>query len=512
MIKKEDTFKKRYLSKLLTNFIALLIGVVTQALIPRGLGPKAYGDFNFLSNFFTQVIGFFDMGTSTGFYTKLSQRQEEFGLVSFYLRFSLIIILILFILPSAAQLTDTTGLLWPDQHQLFIYLASLWAVLIWASQLLHKLTDAYGITVAAEFAKITQNFLGLGIISVLFLTQQLNLLSFFIYHYVILFILCGLFVWLLHKKGFSLFRNWHLTGQQVKAYFREFYDYSHPLLLYALVGLVVGIFDRWLLQYFGGSVEQGFFSLSYKVGSLCFLFTSAMTPLLTREFSIAFGDKNISEMARLFRRYIPMLYAIAAYFACFVAVQSAAVTFILGGEKFGQAVLIVMIMAFYPIHQTYGQLSGSVFYATGNTKLYRNIGVFFMLLGIPMTYFLVAPPEKFGIGAGALGLAIKMVVLQILWVNAQLFFNSRFLDLKFNKYVAHQLLCVLIMVCLALSSDLLVKHLLSPSNSIIFNFIISGMLYTLLVGLTTVMLPALFGLQKKDISMLMDAMQKRTTI
>ena len=84
----EDSLKKRYLFKLSTNLIGLVTGVGTYAIIPRGLGPILYGNFSFLTNFFQQIVNFFDMGTSMCFYTKLSQRQKEFGLVSFYLYFS----------------------------------------------------------------------------------------------------------------------------------------------------------------------------------------------------------------------------------------------------------------------------------------------------------------------------------------------------------------------------------------------------------------------------------------
>ena len=83
----EDSFRKRYFFKVLTNLVGLVIGVVTQSLIPRGLGPKAYGDFSFLSSFFFQVVGFLDMSTSMGFYTKLCQRPREYALTSFYIYF-----------------------------------------------------------------------------------------------------------------------------------------------------------------------------------------------------------------------------------------------------------------------------------------------------------------------------------------------------------------------------------------------------------------------------------------
>ena len=208
-------------------------------------------------------------------------------------------------------------------------------------------------------------------------------------------------------------------------------------------------------------------------------------------------------MARLFRRYIPMLYAIAAYFACFIAVQSESVTFILGGEKFNQAALAVTIMAFYPIHQTYGQLSGSVFYATGNTKLYRNIGITTMMLGLPFTYFLLAPSGKMGLDAGATGLALKMVIQQFLGVNVQLFFNARFLSLKFTNYLIHQVVSVGIMIILAFGADYLINHVFLISGNIIINFILSGMLYTFLVGAFSCVLPELLGLHKSDIRKIM---------
>ena len=93
----EDSLKKRYLFRLSTNLIGLSMSLLTQAIIPRGLGPKAYGDFSFLSNFFEQIVNFFDMGTSTGFYTKLSQRQRDTGLIIFYLRFSIFVAIALFL-------------------------------------------------------------------------------------------------------------------------------------------------------------------------------------------------------------------------------------------------------------------------------------------------------------------------------------------------------------------------------------------------------------------------------
>jgi len=102
-----DSLKKRYFAKLSTNFASLAVNIVIQATIPRGLGPRAYGDFNFLSSLFTRIVNALDMGTSACFYTKLSQRQNDLGLVSFYLSFSGIIAIILLIFTGVTHASST---------------------------------------------------------------------------------------------------------------------------------------------------------------------------------------------------------------------------------------------------------------------------------------------------------------------------------------------------------------------------------------------------------------------
>jgi len=476
----------------------MAISLVTACIVPRGLGPKAYGDFQFLSSFFSRVVGFLDTGTSIAFYTKLSQRQSDFGLVAFYFFFMSACSMLLLFFVGGAHLVDISNILWPEQTTLYVFLGAIWGVLNWWLQVLNKVTDAYGVTVSAEKAKIIQRVVGLGVICALFFAGQLGLISYFCWHYFLMLFLACCFVYTLERAGNTFMQSWKLTASQFKGYVKEFYNYSHPLFVYALIGLFVGIMERWMLQYFGGSLQQGYFGLSSRIGSICFLFTSAMSPLIMREFAIAFDRQDVSEMRRLFRRYIPFLYAVAAYFACFIAVQAKTVTYIIGGDKFQLAMTPVMIMAFYPIHQTYGQLSGSVFYATGQTKLYRNIGTVFMLVSLPVAYFFIAPPDKFGLGAGATGLALEMVVLQFVAVNVQLFYNSRFLKLKFHRYVGHQIFVVLWFFLCALAASLC-RSLFEDGLRDVLSFLVDGIIYTFLVIVSTLAQPKLFGLYRKDI-------------
>lgn len=495
-----DSLKKRYIFKLLTNIFGLVIGLATQSIVPRGLGPGAYGDFSFLTNFFQQVFAFLDMGSSTCFYTKLSQRQNDSGLVSFFLRLSGLISLAVLLFVLGAQACSASSRIWPGQKIFYVYLAAFWGILTWfTSFVFNRMADAYGLTVSSEIVRMTQKVLALALILLLFFSNRLNLSSFFFFNYATLVFLSVAIILVLERKGHGI-RSLRLSTGEFGKYAREFYLYSHPLFFLSVIALLGGLLDRWLLQYFCGSVEQGFYGLSYMIGSACFVFTGAMTPLLWREFSIAYEKKDLARMSHLFNRYVPLLYSVAAALACFVAVQSDKVIYIMGGRQYAGAFWPVIIMSFYPIHQTYGQLNSVVCMAAGQTKLYSKIGIIFMVIGIPAGYFLIAPEGKMGLNAGATGLALKMVVMQLLGVNVQLYFNCKFLKLDFARQVWHQVVSILLLLIFSALSMFAVDSIFALHDKVIPSFVLSGILYSsMIIGLFYIR-PGLFGLERRDIS------------
>lgn len=494
-IVKKDSLKKRYFFKLFTNIIGIPISIVTQSIIPRGLGPIQYGNFSFLSNFFLEVVGFLDNGTSFAFYTKLSQRPEEMGLLRFYWKFVKIVILFFLVTVFCLIQTQQCNLIWPKQKTLFIWMGVFYSILLWLTQIMTKIIDAYGQTRQGEMARLVQKIVSLLFILLMFWANKFDLASFFIYQYVILILL--IFMWwnILRSHKIIVHPKYKLSHQQLKKYFQEFYRYSMPLITYTVLGLMVGIGDKWLLQKFGGAVEQGFYGLSYQIGYICFLFTSAMTPLILREFSIVFHENNLIKMKEIFLRYIPMLYAVTVFFSVFIFLQGKNVALIMGGEKYIKAAFTISIMALYPIHQTYGQLSSSVFLACGQTKLYRNIGSF-TILGLFLTYILVAPKTMFGFSLGSIGLALKMVIIQFIIVNIQLWFNCKYLKMSFIRLFAHQLYTILIFAFGGIVSVFIVNLFFIGA---IVNFLLSGVLYSLFAFAVLHLFPSIFSTNRNEL-------------
>jgi O-antigen/teichoic acid export membrane protein len=489
---KEDSLKKRYSIKLFTNLIAGLISSILIAIVPKALGPIAYGQFFFLQDFFMKVIGFFDMGSSTAFFTKLSARNTRKELITFYFIYSLIILCFIFGLIFILDIFDLMFYILPDMPNEYIYFGLFFGFFTWFTKILIKISDAYALTVLVELIKIGHKILSLFLLLYFIYSTSFDLHGYFTFHYISLFSFFLILIWLFKIKGIFYKNILNIKELGFKKILKEFIEYCHPLFIYSVIGIIAGLFDIWLLQNTAGSEQTGFYGLAYSLAAMCFVFTSAMTPLITREFAKSYEQKDLATIRKLFFRYIPMLYSISAYFAVFVSVQSENVLMIFTDEEFKNAYLVLVMMALYPIHQTYGQLSGSLFYATGQTKLMRNIAMFTAPLGMAISFGMI-----YLLDLGAVGLAYKMIIGQLIGVNIQLYFNAKLLDFKMKYFLYHQVYAILFFIVLGIVSSNTLEF-----SSPIVDFMFSGFFYTILVVIFTCIFPQVFATSRSNIKKL----------
>lgn len=263
---KTPTLARRYLFKLLANVASVPVYLVMEAILPRALGPQMYGNYSFATNLFQQLSGFLDMGTSTCFYNALSRRRQETALTSFYLRVSLLV--------ACISMVCALGMLWPPAGRLLMPdvplwlapLAALWAFLTWWGRVLRSMNDALGATIASEMVRTVISLLAAGLLALLFFADRLGIGTLFGQQYLMLGA-TALGYWLVTRRhwqkegcAFSL----RLDKTRRKAYTREFFTYSHPLLVQALLSFLMLTAERWLLQWFDGSAQQGFYALSQR--------------------------------------------------------------------------------------------------------------------------------------------------------------------------------------------------------------------------------------------------------
>ncbi len=494
----QPTLARRYAFKLLANMASVPVYLVMEAILPRALGPQMYGNYSFATNLFQQFTGFLDMGTSTCFYNALSRRQREGGLVAFYARIMLLVLAVIMLGGALPAWFPAVGeRLMPDVPLWLAPLAAFWAFLTWWGRVLRSMNDAIGATVRSELVRTAGSLAGIALLLALFLDDHLTVRTLFLQQYAMLGVTALGFWWVMRRWWQGA--GWRLTPQERIGYRKEFFDYSHPLFVQALLSFLLLTAERWLLQWFDGSAEQGFFALSQKVSMACFLFVSAMTPLIMRELSIAWGNHDREAMGRLLTRFAPLLYIVAAYFSCFTVAEGATLVRIFGGAEFAAAILPVQIMALYPVHQAYGQLAGSVFHATGRTRVMRNLTALECVYGFGAAWLLLAPPQYFGFGLGAVGLAIKTVGVQFVTVNIYLWLASRMIPFDFGRNLLHQFGALALLLALAFGCREATLLLPLGDAASLARFLVSGVVYSLLAAGLALFFPALLGLSRQEL-------------
>ncbi len=465
-----------------------------EAILPRALGPAGYGNFSFSTNLFQQLVGFVDMGSSNCFYTSLSRRPQESGLPAFYARIACVVLLICLIAGLAMLVPGIGAAAMPGVPSQIGVWAAMLAYCFWFTHISRSMNDALGQTTTSELVRISVNLVAMLALVALYAAGILNLAVLFCHQYALYLATAAGYFWCLRRAwpGFSL----RLAPERTRAYVREFSAFSLPLFWLALASIVFLAGERWLLQFFGGSAAQGYFTLSQKVGMACFFFVTAMTPLIMREFSLAHADNDVRRMASLVDKHGPMLYALSGYFSCFAAVEAETVVRLLGGTEFTEAILPVRIMALCPMHQAYGQLLGSLFYASGRTIAMRNNSVAALATGLLVSWIMLAPPSLFGLNLGALGLAIKMATVPCLFVNILLCFAHRTIPLKLGSNLAHQALCPLTLLAVAWTSGTLAEGAGITGTARVF---VSLGIYTVFCLAIFSVIPWLGGLSREEL-------------
>ena len=227
------------------------------------------------------------------------------------------------------------------------------------------------------------------------------------------------------------------------------------------------------------------------------MFSKSMTPLFTREFSIAFHKNDTTTMRELIEKLLPQFFFLTAFMAMYVFINIEQFVSLFGGSDFRDGSASIAIMCLFPIHQTLGQLTGSIYYASEQTKTYSKIGILSMLTGLVLTFLFLAP-EKFGaFNLAAYGLSLKMVINQFFIVNIQLYFCCKFFRVYFLKLIINQFLILFLFFISAFATKIIAMF--SVDNAIL-QLLYGGGLYTLIIALTVYLFPNIVMISRAELN------------
>ena len=488
-----------------TGAVQFFLSFITIGMLPRALGVEMYGNYGFITTFFNNIVKFLKFGVPTAYYVKISKKPEEKTIIGFYMYYLIMIILLVAFLVASVYMTGLEEVVWPNQANIFIFAGAALSIFYLLSEFLRSTADSFGLTFSYEKIVIVQSIITVGVIVSLYVADLLTLKSLYLASILIL-IFVILFGWyFLHKNNIILFKNMRLTKIQLVEYFKEFYQFSSPLIINGIVVVFAMVFDIWLIQYYYGSVEQGYYTLALKISAIVILLISPISVLLLREMSQKYEKKGKKEIRKMYKKYSYLFYFIAAYFSIFISLNAEYIGMFIGGDEFEDAAVIIMLMALYPIHNIYGLIISNILLVRKKTNILRNITLITLIPGIAISFFLIAPVEAHGFGLGSMGLAIKVIALQFIGANICLMVVARYLKLSFLREARNQLVIFLTLYAFVKLSQ---YSVLLYIDNMFISFIISGAIYSVLVYAVIIFYPAIIGITSAEVKYYKESIKK----
>ncbi len=409
----------RFGATLAANLLRAGLSLLTGVMLARGLGASGLGDLFFLLGSFTAVNQFIDLGSSTAFYTFLSHRRR--GRTFFALYFGWLAVQ--FLVTSGIVMNVLSALLvdriWVGHQRAVIWLAfgaSFVTTQVWG--VVSQLGEARRKTVAVQTVAVLQAALHAVLVA-------LGVRGGWLTVPLVMWLLIGEYLLLIAVIAPLLVRE-NLTAspaapETLSGVLREFVQYCRPLVAYATVSCLYLFTDRWLLQRFGGAQQQGFFAIGQQFAAISLIATASILRIFWKEIAEAYERHDHQRIKRLYETTSRGLYVVGAWMSGWLIPYSREILLWTVGPAYEAAWPVLALMLLYPVHQSMGQVRGAYFYATRATTDYTRIGLIMMGLSILVTYVCLAPPSARwpGLGWGAVGLAAKMVGLQIIGVSLQ---------------------------------------------------------------------------------------------
>lgn len=493
---KQEDFKKRYIIKLLSSILIAALNMVIQMLLPRIFSVEEYGYYSYNLNVFTSIVVIANLSTSNALISKYSKRNDEIGIVVFYLKFvacvSLVLNVIITILYSFRFFRDIFA-----GQSLIIILLGLEVSIV--TKLLTDCVSMYDASAISRFPALIQICIKVFvsfIVIIGYFWGRYNLMYFYCTQ--LLSISSAIVVLLLSLLSDSRRKNKTRKKTTVE-YIKEFWLFCRPLIVAIAFSQLVIIIMNWALMKWSGASQQALFGVAWQINALISYVFSPYAELSKREFAVLSEDRR--GLGLRFEQSFRIIIWLTSFFAIFIAFLSDSIVPLLFGEKYNQAALITGIIMYYTIFQSIGQLTGSYLISVEKTKANALISIVGQVATLAFVFLFQIPNFIWPNSLGSVGIALNYLIGNIITFAISVLYISQ--DLNVGKV---KLLLVPFYPMIILSSVAIILRELTyrviPGTSILQLLLkigVSGLLYSFLTAVVLLFKPKLIGVSRETI-------------
>jgi O-antigen/teichoic acid export membrane protein len=252
-----------------------------------------------------------------------------------------------------------------------------------------------------------------------------------------------------------------------------------------------------MLQHWGGAVEQAYYAVAAQFSAVALLATTSILQILWKEIAEAHHRDDGARVEMLYRRACRGLYFLGVAVAAGLLPWSRDILRLTVGNGYTGGATALALMFLYIAHQSVGQISGTMLYATGRTRVQMFVGIGGMIASLIGAYFTMAPADAFlpGMALGSQGLAYELVIVQVVQVNLQVWAISRAFGWKYDW--TYQLAALAVAAPIGWLIRLAMGALLGTPSLLTLAVAIS--IHLAFVGGALYLVPRLAGMERSDL-------------
>jgi O-antigen/teichoic acid export membrane protein len=418
LILQPHSIQSRFFFSVMANGLRAAVSMLTGIMIARGLNPHGYGELTYLLGSFVAIRALLDLGTSNAFFTFISRKARDRRFYALYFGWLALQLALSLALVAAIFPQSMLDRIWLGQPRAAIVLALLAAFMqqqVWLT-----------VTQIGEAARLTIRVQSLGFaialahFTVVLLLTHWSLLN---VQWVLVAIIAEVAVAaVIATRLLRLPMATEPVRQTTVETLRDYWRFCQPLMLVALVAFCYDFADKWLLQKFGGAGQQGYYQIAAQLAAVSLLATTSILSIFWKEVAEANAREDAARLQLLYTRVNRGLLMLGAAVSGLLIPWSEQLVVVLLGERYRDSWPIFALMLLFPIHQSTGQVNATMFMACARTQTYMMVSVAGQLVSLPVTFIMLAPAHGYalpGLALGGFGLALKMVVMNILLTNVQ---------------------------------------------------------------------------------------------
>jgi len=229
---------------------------------------------------------------------------------------------------------------------------------------------------------------------------------------------------------FRLIKKYPDTGWDYQL-FKRYISYSLPIFLIVVINSIIKYSDKLLLAYYTDTTQLGYYSAAYSIGGMILLVSVSIGNIFFPLFSSLLAKQDWTAVKQKIMQYEEFLSIFVFPLVCIIAIISAPFLTTVLGSRYEPSIEPFMIIAFATYIAVVGMPYGNTITGAGRFYLNVIINLIKLVVFVLSITFFVSP--RF-LGLGATGLALNLLVINLITNLLYLYFSKRLSKLSFFNF------------------------------------------------------------------------------